>query len=73
MEFDITVCRTSYAFNTVRISANSLDEAKNIALDEAGNHTYNEKHADYETQEAVELLDFDDQRVADEIKETFGE
>ena len=54
-KFKITVCRISYAFNDVVIEADTIEEAKNIAIDESGDHEYSEKHADYETQDWIEL------------------
>lgn len=46
-EFKIEVCRTSYAFATITVTADSYDEAVEKALDEAGEHTYSEKDAEY--------------------------
>lgn len=46
-EYEVNICRTSFAFANVRVKANSLDEATERALNEAGNHSYSEKDADY--------------------------
>jgi adenosyl cobinamide kinase/adenosyl cobinamide phosphate guanylyltransferase len=45
--FDIEVCRISYAYRTIKVTAETIDEAKELALDEAGNYLYNEKTAEY--------------------------
>lgn len=47
MKFFITVCRTSYAFHTIEVEAEDLNEAENKALEEAGDHEYLEKSAEY--------------------------
>jgi len=56
-KFKVTVCRISYAFNDVIIEADTIKEAKEIALDESGHHEYSEKHANYETQDWIEVKD----------------
>lgn len=37
--FDVDVCRIGYGHKTLRIEADSREEAESKALDEAGNHT----------------------------------
>jgi hypothetical protein len=46
-EFEAQVTRVSYGSRSIRLSARTLDEARDIAGDDAGNHTYNEQHAEY--------------------------
>ena len=46
-KYKLEICRVSYAHNTINIEANSEEEAKTKALDEAGDHNYSEKNADY--------------------------
>lgn len=48
-EFDVNVCRTSFAFTTIRVTATSQKAAEEKALDEAGDHLYSEKDCDYST------------------------
>ena len=43
-----TVIRTSYASKEITVMAQNEAEARVKALDEAGNHIYNEHNADYE-------------------------
>lgn len=45
--FAVEVVRTSYAFKTIEVEATSQEEAEKLALDEAGDHLYSEKDADY--------------------------
>lgn len=47
-EFTVVVCRTSYAFRTLTIKAKNEEEAKEKALDEAGDYEFSESNADYE-------------------------
>jgi len=42
-----TVCRTSYSFRTIEVEADNDEQAKEKILDEAGNHEYSEKDAEY--------------------------
>ncbi|MCA6372197.1 MAG: hypothetical protein IM631_12530 [Cytophagales bacterium] len=46
-EFTVSVMRTSYAFRDIKVQAKSQKEAEKLALDEAGDHDYSEKEADY--------------------------
>lgn len=46
-EFEATVTRVSYGNRTVRLSARTADEARDIANDDAGNHLYSEHASDY--------------------------
>lgn len=46
--FDIEVVRTGIGFNTITIKAKNQKEAEEKALDEAGNHEFSEKDAEYE-------------------------
>lgn len=46
-EFDIPVCRTGYGFATITVKAKTQKQAERLALEEAGNHDFSEKDADY--------------------------
>lgn len=45
--YEVEVCRTSYGFATIKIEAESEEEAEDLALEIAGNYDYSEKDADY--------------------------
>lgn len=47
-KFQVEVLRISYGFATIEVEANNEEEADAKALDEAGNHLFNEKNAEYE-------------------------
>lgn len=47
VEFEAQVTRIGYGSRTFRLTAKTLDAARDIAADDAGNHTYAEHHADY--------------------------
>ena len=47
MKYNIEVCRISYGFATIEVEAESLEQAEEIALDEAGNYEFSEKDAEY--------------------------
>ena len=49
-KFVVTVCRTSYAFHDIEVEAKNETEANELALEDAGNHEYSEKTADYSTE-----------------------
>lgn len=51
-EFEVDVCRIGYGARTLVVKACSAAEAKELALDEAGNHEYNEHTADYTADDA---------------------
>lgn len=46
-EFEATVTRIGYGSRTINLSARTAEEARDIADDDAGNHTYNEHTAEY--------------------------
>ena len=50
LEFEVQVCRIGYGSRTTRLSARILEEARENALDAAGNHTYSETSSDYSVQ-----------------------
>lgn len=47
-EYEIEVCRISFAHATIKVMAHSQEEAESLALDEAGDHTYSEHDVDYQ-------------------------
>ena len=57
--FEVNVCRIAYAYHTITVEAETVQEARELAVDEAGNHLYNEKHVDYEAQDVTEVIDLD--------------
>lgn len=50
--FEVDVVRTGYGHRTISVLATSAAEAEELALDEAGNHEYNEHTADYRAESA---------------------
>jgi len=46
-EFEIEVCRTSYAHRTIKVKALDYTEACDLAIEEAGNYEYSENNAEY--------------------------
>jgi hypothetical protein len=47
-KFTIQVVRNGYEFAEIEVEAESQVEAELKALDEAGDHLFNEKNVDYE-------------------------
>lgn len=47
MKYKVEICRTAYGFNTVEVEADSPEQAKEKALDQAGDHLYSEKSSEY--------------------------
>jgi hypothetical protein len=47
-KYKVTVCRTGYGFTTFEVEASGLTEARQKALDTAGNYDYIEKSGEYE-------------------------
>jgi hypothetical protein len=45
--YQVSICRTAYAFHTFEIVASSQKEAEREALDKAGDIVYSEKDAEY--------------------------
>ena len=56
-EFSVTVCRTASACREILIVAHSEEEAKAMAEDEAGDHEYSEKEADYTIEDVTKIGD----------------
>jgi len=46
-KFAVEVVRISHAFKTIEVEATSQAEAEKLALDQAGDHEYSEKDAEY--------------------------
>lgn len=53
-KFTITVMRTAYAFHEIEVEANNVKDAEEKALNEAGDHEYSEKSADYSISNSIE-------------------
>jgi hypothetical protein len=45
--WDVPVCRTGYGHATIRVEADTEEEAVAEALEVAGDHTYTEHDSDY--------------------------
>ncbi len=45
--YEVSVCRTGYGFHRIQVQARSAEEAEELALDEAGDHSYSEKTSEY--------------------------
>ena len=54
-KFTVNVCRVSYAFHSIVVEAKTEKEAEKLALDQAGDHEYSEKSADYTVDCCLEL------------------
>jgi len=55
-KFTVSVCRIAYGFHDIDVEAETAEQAKEIALDVAGNYIFSEKSSDYEV-EGVYLKD----------------
>jgi alpha-glucosidase (family GH31 glycosyl hydrolase) len=53
--YEVSVCRTGYGFHKIQVQARSPEEAEELALDEAGDHTYSDKSSEYTTDGAHKL------------------
>lgn len=67
--FDIQVTRIGYGHATITVEAESQEEAQELALDQAGDHDYNEKSSDYVLSDAPSEIDF---KQANKIIECLG-
>ena len=54
-QFKVEITRTSYSTKTFFVEANTEGQAKDIALDMAYNHTFDEDDADYNVQFVREI------------------
>lgn len=52
MKFHVKINRIGYASKTIEVYADSQERANELALDEAGDHEYNEHTSDYELDDA---------------------
>lgn len=46
-KYDVNLLRTGFSFATITVDADSCKEAEQKALEEAGDHEYSEKNAEY--------------------------
>ena len=46
-EYEVEVCRTSKAFETITVTASNIKEAKDKAVEEAGGIVFEEDDANY--------------------------
>ena len=56
MQFDVQVTRIAYAVKTIRVEADGPDEARQKALEEAGNHLFTEHNSDYEAEPGFPVI-----------------
>ena len=52
-KFTVTVLRTSYSTRTIEVEAEGFDEAKEKAIDEAGDYEFSEASADYSVEDIM--------------------
>lgn len=57
MKYKVHVCRTGYAHTDLIIEANNKVMAKRKALEDACNHQFSEKDADYSVKGIIEISD----------------
>jgi hypothetical protein len=53
-KYTVTVIRTSYASRDIEVEAENEILAKEMAMDESGNHLYSEHNADYAVEDIFE-------------------
>jgi len=46
-KFKVEVCRTGFSFTTIEVEAKNKKEAKKQAVEQAGDHEFSEKDANY--------------------------
>lgn len=56
-KYIVTVTRTSYSSRDIEVEATSELEAKEKAIDEAGDYEFSEKSADYEAENVKKAKD----------------
>ena len=54
-KYHVQMVRIGYGFHTIEVVAKNPNEARLKALDDAGNHSYNEKDANYEVEDIEEV------------------
>lgn len=52
-KFKVDIVRISYSNKTIEVEADTQEEANNKALDEAGNHLFDEKNAEYQLENSA--------------------
>lgn len=67
--FHIDVTRIGYAKATLSIEASTLGEAQELALDQAGNHLYNEHDAEYMLSDRITPQEAKIQALENELSE----
>ena len=53
--YTVNVVRIGYGFGQITVNADSVKEARKLALEKAGNYIYNEKSAEYKTDYVKEI------------------
>lgn len=56
-KYAVVVVRIGYGFATIEVNAGSVREARIKAIDEAGNHYFSEKTAEYKVNCLMEVKD----------------
>ena len=54
-KFKVEVIRTAYAVKHIEIEADSVEDAYEQALDEAGSHLFSEHTANYEIESVIKI------------------
>lgn len=54
-KFKVEVCRTTYSFNKIEVEAETPEEAKEIALEKAGNYLYSESNVEYTAEDVFDM------------------
>lgn len=61
MKYDVEITRISYSTQTFTVEAANEEKAKELAMDEAYNTSFDEDSADYEIDGCHESEDYDDE------------
>lgn len=67
-KFTVPVLRISYQFHDIEVEASTQDEANNAALDQAGNHLFEEKNVEYVLADAPSRSDVIGQAAMELVK-----
>lgn len=54
-KFKVEICRTAYSFNKIEVEAETSEEAKEIAIEKAGNYLYNESNVEYTAEDVFDM------------------
>lgn len=54
-KFSVAVCRTGYGHANIEVEAFTAEEAEELALEEAGDHSFSENNSEYTSNGATEI------------------